>query len=57
MNVQEAQNDKDRRSMSGVSVGVGTIFGVTFPLVGVSFRETKMKFTENNKKQDQDIST
>jgi hypothetical protein len=41
---QEAMNDVDGRSYKGFSVGVGHLFGVTFPLVGVYFKEGKIQY-------------
>ncbi len=42
---QEANNDVDGRSYKGFSIGVGHLFGVTFPLVGVSFKEGKVQYS------------
>jgi hypothetical protein len=37
-------NDVDGRSYKGFSVGVGHLFGITFPLVGVYFKEGKIQY-------------
>lgn len=43
--VEEAQNDKDSKSFKGWSVGIGHIFGVTFPLAGLYWKEGKMTYS------------
>lgn len=43
--VEEAQNDKDGKSYKGWSAGVGHIFGVTFPIAGLYFKEGYMKYS------------
>lgn len=42
--VEEAQNDRDAKSFKGGSIGVGHIFGVTFPVVGLAWKEGKMSY-------------
>ncbi len=42
---QEAMNDTDARSYKGFSVGIGHLFGVTFPLAWLIFKEGKIEYS------------